>query len=219
MDRVETPEPQTPPNASSHVLPRAKVEGALEPVKEEVVQALLGAFEVRFYQRSMFLVSNSPIHQQQTVVKQQELTKSHSFQIVGLQNQIQALQNERLLELEDKTIILDELQNCRDEIVYLKGKLAGLTVEFYSSQPPTQKHRSYTPVWAFKWNDKHAYNSSSHRSDTLVPESESRTEQYNFEEGINGHSCTAEAIADQLLLEQRPQLIKGLVSFYVLLFP
>lgn len=129
------------------------------------------------------------------------------------------MQIDRQDELEDKTTILEELQKCREEVVYLKSKLAGLIVEFYSSPHPTQKHRSYTPAWAFKWNDPHAYDASSHRSDTLVPENELRIDQYNLEESINEASRAAETIADQLLLEQRPQLIKGLVSCYIFFHP
>lgn len=126
-------------------------------------------------------------------MKQQDTMRTHSFQIVRLQNQLLELQNAKTREEEKKNEILEELDRARTEIAYLKGRLAGLTVEFYSSSGDSEQQTEARP------------------QNLLVNELYPNLGSSHFKHAIVETSHEAALVADQLLNEQRPGLIKALV--------
>ena len=71
---------------------------------------------------------------QTALEKQQHVTKNHSFQLVRLQSQATQLLNARHFDGLFQQSVLQELKDCHETIAYLKGRVARLTVEFYSSK-------------------------------------------------------------------------------------
>ncbi|KAK2612731.1 hypothetical protein QQS21_001182 [Conoideocrella luteorostrata] len=172
---------------------KSRVEEILGPVNDKRIELLLSAVE-------------------RTLVKQQEATKTHSFQIVSLQNQILKLENSKIHEIDDKDSLLEELIRTRTEIAYLKGKLAGLTVEFYSTGQGTSTNRvrQLTTELVSAWNDSPLVDLSVQtcRTDTGVVEVPDAVK-----DGTADTKLTTEKLADRILSEQRPLLIKGLQDF------
>ncbi|QPH18019.1 hypothetical protein C2857_002973 [Epichloe festucae Fl1] len=173
-------------------LTRSRVEDILGSSTDEKIDKLLAALEG-------------------TLIKQQDAMRTHSFQIVRLQNQIQDLQNAKSHQDDNKEEILEELNRSRMEIAYLKGRLAGLTVEFYSTK--VDNHGS---------NDNELVKRSTQDQlvDVSANEELARSQQMKsgplepLENMILEASGAAEAVADRLLNEQRPKLIKALETFY-----
>lgn len=135
--------------------------------------------------------------------------RTHSFQIVRLQNQIQELQNAKSQEDDNKEEILEELNRSRMEIAYLKGRLAGLTVEFYSTK--VDNYGSNDNELVKRWTQDQLVDVSS--NEELAHPTQMRSSPLEpLKNIILEASGAAEAVADQLLNEQRPKLIKALVS-------
>lgn len=135
--------------------------------------------------------------------------RTHSFQIVRLQNQIQELQNAKSQEDDNKEEILEELNRSRMEIAYLKGRLAGLTVEFHSTK--VDNYGSNDNELVKTWTQDQLVDVSS--NEELAHPTQMRSSPLEpLKNIILEASGAAEAVADQLLNEQRPKLIKALVS-------
>ncbi|GAB0133434.1 hypothetical protein EsDP_00001842 [Epichloe bromicola] len=179
---------------SPHHLTRSRVENILGSSTDEKIDKLLIALEG-------------------TLIKQQDAMRTHSFQIVRLQNQIQELQNAKSREDDNKEEILDELNRSRTEIAYLKGRLAGLTVEFYSTMIDNRGSNDNELV---KRSTKDQLVDVSTNEELARPPQMKSSPLEPLENMIPDASGAAEAVADRLLVEQRPKLIKALVSQHCL---
>ncbi|KAG6000879.1 hypothetical protein E4U54_001249 [Claviceps lovelessii] len=136
------------------------------------------------------------------IVKLVDAVKSHqthSFQIVRLQNQIEAIRNENSRREEEKEHVLQELHRSREEIAYLKGRLAGHIMEFYLTPPDA------------KLEEKRSQNNSVDFSPDPRPEARPPPVFGGFEDRTSQVGHAAGIVADQLLMEQRPALIRALV--------
>lgn len=148
-----------------------------------------------------------PNHQFQLELnKHQETIKKHSFQIVHLQNQIQELQNTMRKEAEDKEKLLAELRRLSDGAATLKGMLAGLKVEFYSG--PSLVPRYAPPIAGPPSNPSTPLGPApSYRSSSSLLD-----RSFDVAQRPSPVSVIAESVAHKLLSEQKPLLIRGLVS-------
>ncbi|KAG5913081.1 hypothetical protein E4U53_005024 [Claviceps sorghi] len=134
--------------------------------------------------------------------------RTHSFQIVGLQNQIQELQNAKSRQEEDAQRVREELLRSRGEIAYLKGRLAGLTVDFYSTATGTKDQG-----WE-DWSGRNRHQDSGAESSPDAKHGASPPVEVGIlEDGTVGASHAAGLVADQLWNEQRPGLIKALENY------
>ncbi|KAK9435609.1 hypothetical protein VB005_10411 [Metarhizium brunneum] len=138
------------------------------------------------------------------------IVKNHSFQIVSLQNQLQLMQMARAEEAEERKRLVRDNEQLTTEIVYLKGRLAKLVVEFYYAQAAasaataspydSEKQRSMS-WWANRHNNNNNNNTSSSK---LIPPQEEE------EEEARPRNRVVETVADRMLAEQKSLLVRGL---------
>ncbi|KID79464.1 hypothetical protein MBR_00776, partial [Metarhizium brunneum ARSEF 3297] len=132
------------------------------------------------------------------------IVKNHSFQIVNLQNQLQLMQMARAEEAEERKRLVRDNEQLTTEIVYLKGRLAKLAVEFYYAQAAasaataspygSEKQRSMS--W---WANRHNNNNNNTSSSKLIPPQEE-------EEEARPRNRVVETVADRMLAEQKSLL-------------
>ncbi|QUC19355.1 uncharacterized protein UV8b_03596 [Ustilaginoidea virens] len=144
----------------------------------------------------------SPPDLEGAFAKQQETLRSHSFQLVRLQNQIQQLQNKHLQDVEEKADMMAEIHRSRSEIAYLKGRLACLAVEFYSTSTCAATNH-------------HAPSRSFNGSATDYAQKEPTEEKTDRPcmATVEALRAAVEQMADRLLSEQRPFLMRVLQDF------
>jgi hypothetical protein len=191
---------------------QAKTRGEAEPAQEDFTQQIQAVPEIA----SSLVATHVPhdltkAHPRLILGKQDDIIREHSFQLVGLQNQIQEIQNARDEEAAGKADLLDELRRLREDMTYLKGKLAGLTVEVHSQHPEAKTCRTFKKDSEFQFGQS-CHGSSPHRTDMVASESEVWPPPW----GESDVTTVAEKVAEQLLLEQRTLLVKGLVSIILI---
>ncbi|KAG5926636.1 hypothetical protein E4U42_003073 [Claviceps africana] len=175
----------------ARLLTRARVEKILGPISDGKVDELLEALEA-------------------ALTKHRQAMRTHSFQIVRLQNQIQELQNAKSRQQDDRQHVLDELLRSRQEIAYLKGRLAGLTVEFHSTAANNQdrgQHDSSGQTW--------------HQDSWAEPSLDAKhgaspqSEVGSLRDGAVEASHAPGLMADHILNKLRPRLVETLARHLV----
>lgn len=122
------------------------------------------------------------------------------------------MQMARAEEAEERKRLVRDNEQLTTEIVYLKGRLAKLVVEFYYAQAAasaataspydSEKQRSMS-WWANRHNNNNNNNTSSSK---LIPPQEEE------EEEARPRNRVVETVADRMLAEQKSLLVRGLVS-------
>lgn len=163
------------------------------------------------------------------LAKQQETTRNHSFQLVRLQIKIEELQKEKAHEAEVKDGLKQQLKDCYDTIVDLKGHVAKLAVELYSGQSDTSRRHPQTfsqaPIrrefsygqhrtWICGEEDTAVEKPKEIKDMNEVKDDKNAEDPTYFWSKIEDASSAAELVADHLLKEQRPALVESLVSIY-----
>ncbi|KAG5983079.1 hypothetical protein E4U55_000835 [Claviceps digitariae] len=147
-----------------------------------------------------------------TLTRQQNATTTHSFQIVRLQNQIQDLQNAKSRQDGDMVEAQMELHRSRQEIAYLKGRLAGLAMEFYltstanANASTSTKHEHRDEELVNKWAQDCWGDGSADAKHEASPQGELSKSG----DGVVETSHAAGVVADEWWKEHRPGLIKAL---------
>ncbi|KHN98959.1 uncharacterized protein MAM_03421 [Metarhizium album ARSEF 1941] len=131
--------------------------------------------------------------------------RSHSFQIVSLQNQIQVIQNARVKEAKETRQHIRDKEELRSKIAYLKGMLAKLTVEFYSAQAAAAA-ASTSPLERERPQAMHR--GLNPRDDMSL----SAFLQLSLDKSTPPNRAV-DIVADRLLEEQRSLLVRGLQDF------
>lgn len=118
------------------------------------------------------------------------------------------MQMARAEETEERKRLVRDNEHLTTEIVYLKGRLAKLVVEFYYAQAAasaataspydSEKQRSMS-----RWANRHNNNNNNTSSSKLIPPQEEEARPRNR---------VVETVADRMLAEQKSLLLRGLVS-------
>ncbi|KHO11519.1 phosphotransferase [Metarhizium robertsii ARSEF 23] len=125
------------------------------------------------------------------------IVKNHSFQIVSLQNQLQLMQMARAEEAEERKRLVRDNEHLTTEIVYLKGRLAKLVVEFYYAQAAASPYDSEKQRSTSWWANRHNNNNNNTSSSKLIPPQEEEARPRNR---------VVETVADRMLAEQKSLL-------------
>ncbi|KAF5129590.1 hypothetical protein E5D57_005920 [Metarhizium anisopliae] len=130
-----------------------------------------------------------------------------TFDIVSLQNQLQLMQMARAEEAEERKRLVRDNEQLTTEIVYLKGRLAKLVVEFYYAQAaasaatasPYDSEKQRSMSW---WANRHKNNNNNNTSSSkLIPPQEEEEE-----EEARPRNRVVETVADRMLAEQKSLL-------------
>lgn len=118
------------------------------------------------------------------------------------------MQMARAEETEERKRLVRDNEHLTTEIVYLKGRLAKLVVEFYYAQAaasaatasPYDSEKQRSMSW---WANRHNNNNNNTSSSKLIPPQEEEARPRNR---------VVETVADRMLAEQKSLLLRGLVS-------
>lgn len=146
-------------------------------------------------------------NQQAVCAKEQKLQRSHSFQLVKLQSQIQELQQHCGEDHKRHGALRDDVHGLHTTIAYLKGRIASLTIELTCIEAKVDQKPSLPPSTAAQQANVSRQHSLQARSTPPPPPATA-----TLMNRLHATGGSMDALADELLREQKRRLLGKLVS-------
>ncbi|EQL03267.1 hypothetical protein OCS_01027 [Ophiocordyceps sinensis CO18] len=152
---------------------------------------------------------------QAVCAKEQQLQRSHSFQLVKVQSQIHELQQHRAEDVTCRSTLRDDVNCLQSAVAYLKGRIASLTIEMTCLE--TRVDQRFPAPKRFP--------STAANQPVVTPESRAlkpRHEQSpgqlasaagTLKERLDALGGSMDALADELLRDQKQKLLEKLATF------
>ncbi|KAM4054490.1 hypothetical protein HRG_005335 [Hirsutella rhossiliensis] len=145
--------------------------------------------------------------------KEQKLQRSHSFQLVKLQSQIHELQQYHAEDVDRSTALRDDVKCLHSAVAYLKGRVANLTIELTCLEAKVDQRRPPPSAACQQALAVERYAAKQQQLQQAQPPSSSVSASSTLIDRLRDAGGSMDALADELLREQKQKLLEKLVTF------